>query len=118
MIDEELFDIVDELEAKIYENQRSGKQKQAKLYEGWVDDIKNCEVDPDTAKQLINPELFDAVDELKSDISQCERTPRLSLYGCLFRGWLNNIKNHEVDLDGAKRSAKQAHRAIVRELNR
>lgn len=67
---------------------------------------------------MINPELFDIVDELEDDVRTCEGHPvQLSLYACLFRGWIDDIKNCDVDLDGARRMAKEAHRTIIRYFN-
>lgn len=69
-------------------------------------------------EDLINPELFDIVGELEDDVRTCEEHPlQLSLYACLFRGWIDDIKNCDVDLDGARRMAKEAHRTIIDYFN-
>lgn len=67
---------------------------------------------------MINPELFDIVDELEEDVRTCEEHPlQLSLFACLFRGWIDDIKNCDVDLDTARGYAKEAHRTIIRYFN-
>ena len=67
---------------------------------------------------MINPELFDIVDELEEDVRTCEEHPlQLSLFACLFRGWIDDIKNCDVDLDTARGYAKEAHRTIIRCFN-
>ena len=72
----------------------------------------------DDLEDLINPELFDIVGELEDDVRTCEEHPlQLSLYACLFRGWIDDIKNCDVDLDGARRMAKEAHRTIIDYFN-
>ena len=72
----------------------------------------------DDLEDLINPELFDIVGELEDDVRTCEEHPlQLSLYASLFRGWIDDIKNCDVDLDGARRMAKEAHRTIIDYFN-
>lgn len=69
-------------------------------------------------EDLINPELFDIVNELEDDVRTCEEHPvQLSLYAGLFRSWIDDIKNCDVDLDGARRMAKRAHRTIIDYFN-
>ena len=67
---------------------------------------------------MINPELFDIVDELEDDVRTCEEhSLQLSLFACLFRGWIDDIKNCDVDLGTARGYAKEAHRTIIRYFN-